>query len=956
MPARTPRKRRAPDRRLAQNTVQAFAGLLDGLSFGVMVLTDGHLIVGINAEGARLLRHRPSTLVGQSFPGIWSALTQSDAADVVRRLDHVSTSREPMPHVTTRLRHGTTGSVPVEWTCQAVNQDGGHSLLISLRDLSREEGLREERDRLAAIAEETPSPVIELDQYGHMLYANPAMTAWLTKLGYRADGLPRILPHNLPQLVTECLRSGNTSHGQDVFLPEASFTWTFCPVMTHRLVRGYALDMTTIHEAQQELRRTAAQLQDSNRQLDEALTTAQESVRTKAAFLATMSHELRTPMNGVIGMTSLLMETTLSAEQQSYTETIRQCGESLLHLINDVLECSKIEAGKLELERIDFNLRTAVEEVLAQFAGRAETKGLELTGLVHATVPTALQGDPGRLRQVLTNLVGNALKFTERGEVSLQAFLEQETQEDAVIRFEVTDSGIGIAPEATSRLFQPFVQADSSTTRKYGGTGLGLSITKQLVELMGGRIGVTSEPGRGSTFWCTARFTKQAGSPLAILPSSDLEGRRILIVDDNESNRMILHHLVTGWGMIDDVAKDAEEALQRVKEAATHGISYDLAILDVIMPGKDGLQLAREFRRDPAGAGMRIVVLTSLLQRGHAEQARQAGAMGYLPKPVRHDQLRECLRTVLGIACEIEPEPGSFAPATPQLVTRHSLADHKPRQRILIVEDNLINQKLAVRMAEKLGYQAFVAENGEEALKALETEDFAVVIMDCQMPVMDGFEATRRIRESERSEAIGESKKSGASRPSPLAPCHIPIIAVTANAMQGDREHCLAAGMDDYLAKPIQMETLRAVLHRWAAPPPAQDTVSNLPAQEQNSVRGVFDPASMFRNIGEDNHLFAQLVEMFLNQYPAMLANIKEGLIRADNVAVERTAHSLKGTAGNLCAPEVVLAASRLEALGHLGALQDAPPIYAHLEQEVLRLVQALGPFRQGYLPITQAA
>ncbi|MBH0198488.1 MAG: response regulator [Nitrospira sp.] len=956
MPARTPRKRRAPDRLLSQNTAQTFAGLLDGLSFGVMVLTDGHLILGINAEGARLLRHRPSTLVGQSFPGIWAALTQSDAADVVRLLDHVSTSREPMPHVTTRLRHGTAGSVPVEWTCQAVNQDGGHSLLISLRDLSREEGLREERDRLAAIAEETPSPVIELDQYGQMLYANPAMTAWLTKLGYRADGLPRILPHDLPQLVTECLRSGNTSHGQDVFLPEASFAWTFCPVLTHRLVRGYALDMTTIHEAQEELRRTAAQLQESNRQLDEALTTAQESVRTKAAFLATMSHELRTPMNGVIGMTSLLMETTLSAEQQSYTETIRQCGESLLHLINDVLECSKIEAGKLELERIDFNLRTAVEEVLAQFAGRAETKGLELTGLVHATVPTALQGDPGRLRQVLTNLVGNALKFTERGEVSLQAFLEQETQEDAVIRFEVTDSGIGIAPEATSKLFQPFVQADNSMTRKYGGTGLGLSISKQLVELMGGHIGVTSEPGRGSTFWCTARFTKQAGSPLAILPSSDLEGRRILIVDDNESNRMILHHLVTGWGMIDDVAKDAEEALQRVKEAATHGISYDLAILDVIMPGKDGLQLAREFRRDPAGAGMRIVVLTSLLQRGHAEQARQAGAMGYLPKPVRHDQLRECLRTVLGIACEIEPEPGSLAPATPQLVTRHSLADHRPRQRILIVEDNLINQKLAVRMAEKLGYQAFVAENGEEALKALETEDFAVVIMDCQMPVMDGFEATRRIRERESSLVKREAPNEIRDASDERRTAHIPIIAVTANAMHGDREHCLAAGMDDYLAKPIQMETLRAVLHRWAAPPTSRDTGSNLPAQEQNSTRGVFDPASMFRNIGEDNHLFAQLVEMFLNQYPAMLANIKEGLIQADSVAVERTAHSLKGTAGNLCAPEVVLAASRLEAIGHLGALQDAPPIYAHLEQEVLRLVQALGPFRQGYTTIPQAA
>ena len=360
MPARRSKKRATAKRPIDRSTAQTFTGLLDGLPFGVMVLTDGRLIHSINAEGARLLQRSPSGLIGQCFPDIWSALTQSGADEVMRRLDRVATSREPMPHATTRLRYGTTGSVPVQWTCQAVNQNGGLGLVISLRDLSREEGLREERDRLAAIAEETPSPIIELDRHGQMLYANPAMTAWLATLGYRADGLPRILPQDLPQLVSECLRSGNTIHARDVCLPEASFTWTFCPVMTHGLVRGYALDMTTIHLAQLELHRTAMQLQESNQQLDEALTAAQQSVRAKAAFLATMSHELRTPMNGVIGMTSLLMETPLSAEQQSYAETIRQCGESLLHLINDILECSKIEAGKLELERIDFNLRAKI--------------------------------------------------------------------------------------------------------------------------------------------------------------------------------------------------------------------------------------------------------------------------------------------------------------------------------------------------------------------------------------------------------------------------------------------------------------------------------------------------------------------------------------------------------------------------------------------------------------------
>jgi two-component system, sensor histidine kinase and response regulator len=938
----------ATTRTAAPATAPALTSILDGLPFGVALLNDGCLIQEINVEGARLLGRHQSSLPGTSFPDIWAALTGSDTAAVTGRLRTVLETREPMPHTEIQLRFGTAVSISVQWTCQVVTHEGRPGLLIGLRDRSREEEVREERDRLAAIAEETPSPIIELDRHGQMLYANPAMTTWLATLGYRADGTPSIAPHDLPQRVVQCLRSGETIQGLEVCLPEASFSWTLCPVMAHGLVRGYALDMTSIHAAQAALRRTAEQLQESNQRLDEALTTAQESVRAKAAFLATMSHEIRTPMNGVIGITSLLMETPLSPEQQSYADTIRQCGEALLSLINDVLECSKIEAGKLELECIDFNLRTTVENVLTQFAEQAETKGLELTGLVHASVPTGLRGDPGRLRQILTNLVGNALKFTDRGEVTLQAYLEKDSASDAIIRFEVSDSGIGIAPETQARLFMPFVQADSSTTRKYGGTGLGLSISKQLIELMGGHIGLNSTADQGSTFWCTVRFLKQAGSPRAILPSEDLQGRRILIVDDNESNRLILHHLVTGWGMVDDLAKDATDALRLVAEANARGFSYDLAILDVMMPGKDGLQLAREFRQELSAARMRIVVLTSLLQRGHAEQARQAGAMGYLPKPVRHDQLRECLRRVLSITGFEREESRQAVQAQPQLVTLHTLADSIPRQRILIVEDNIINQKLAARMADKLGYHPDVVANGQEALSALENGEYVLVLMDCQMPVMDGFEATRLIREHEASDQSEHNRP----HPSRLTP-HVPIIAVTANAMQGDREHCLASGMDDYLAKPIQLGALRAVLHRWAPPPL---TAPALPPPPHNNDQAIFDASQMFQNIGGDNQLFAQLVELFLDRHQAMLAEIKEALICADALAVEHAAHALKGTAGNLCAPEVVLAASRLEAVGHLGALHNAPPVYAQLEMEVLRLVRVLGNYRQGYNTVTKSA
>lgn len=926
--------------------------LLDGLPYAVFLLDDAFTITEANAEGCRLLRLPLSRPSGHLFPDLWAKLTGSDAAHAADRLREVATSRRPIREPFVRLQRERDEAAPVEWTCAPAGPLGQAGLVVTVRDLSREQELRQDRDRLAAIAEESPSPVIELDRHAQLLYANPAMTAWLMKLGYGPDGFPLVTPRGLAALVERCLQSGKPLPPEYVYLSDACFSWTFCPVAPHGLVRGYALDMTQIHETQRALSRSAEQLSESNRRLDQALTVAQESAKAKTAFLATVSHELRTPMNGVIGMTSLLMETGLSSEQRSYAETIRQCGEALLQLINDVLECSKIEAGKLELEQLDFDLRTTVEQVLAQFAERAEVKGLELTGLVHAAVPTGLRGDPGRLRQVLTNLVGNAVKFTDRGDVTLQAYLEEDKADAAVIRFEVTDSGIGITPDQQAKLFMPFVQADSSMTRKYGGTGLGLSISKQLIELMHGRMGVVSTPGKGSTFWCTARFLKQPSSPLAIVPAGDLAGRRVLIVDDNESNRMILRALVTGWGMVEGVADNAAAALALLEQAAAQGRPYELAILDVVMPDKDGLQLARELRQHPACSSVRIVVMTSLLQRGHAEQARQAGALGYLPKPVRHDELRDCLRTVLGIARPAQAEPTS---SSPRLVTRHTLAEELARPRVLIAEDNIVNQKLAVRMIEKLGYRPDVVGNGQEALAALEKEQYAAILMDCQMPIMDGFEATRKVREREallvKREASGPSEQDThhASR----VTHHIPIIAVTANAMQGDRERCLAAGMDEYLAKPVKLDELRAAMQRWVRSPASQAKRASVQVGDE---RRAFDPSQMLENIGGDRELFGQLVELFVERHDAMLADIKEALASGNALEVERAAHTLKGTAGNLCALDVAQAAGRLEAVGHLGALHDAPPVYAELELEVLRLVGLLGRYMTGKKSSARAA
>ena len=956
------RKRKRVGRYLAASlpTASTSLDLLEGLPLATVILDTDLTVLAVNRESHRLLGPRfPSSTV-RSFPSLWSTRTQSDTATISAQLNGVLKSRRPTSVTQHLFLRKATHPVPIEWTCAPSILNGKTVLIISIRDLSHELELEQDRNRLAAIAEESPLPMIELDRQISLLYANPAMISLLSRFGYNLEGFPNVAPGNLSDIVRRCLTTGQMLHDEAVVLPEASFSWTFCPVLTHGVVRGYAIDMTSVHKTQHALQLSADQLRQSNRRLDKALDEAKESARVKTAFLATVSHELRTPMNGVIGMTSLLMESSLTLEQQSYAETIRQCGEALLQLINDVLECSKIEAGKLELECLDFNLRTTVEQVLAQFAERAETKGLELTGLVHAAVPTGLKGDPGRLRQILTNLVANAVKFTDKGEVTLQAYLEEDLPDTTVIRFEVTDSGIGISPTTQDKLFRPFVQADSSTTRKYGGTGLGLSISKQLVELMGGQIGVRSTEGQGSTFWCTARLQKQVDSPRAILPTGDLTGKRVLIVDDNESNRLILHHLVSGWGMVDDLAEDAESALHRIAEATQRGVPYDLAILDVIMPGKDGLQLARELQSHPAGSGIRLVVMTSMLQRGHAEQARKAGAMGYLPKPVRHDELRDCLRTVLGLTEGHALKDAPTGSVVAQLVTRHMVAENVRHQRVLVVEDNIVNQKLAVRMVEKLGYQPDVVNNGQEALTALAKGDYVAILMDCQMPVMDGFETTRSIRNGEAVVASHDSPSGSPTRSNtaPQSTPHIPIIAVTANAMQGDRERCLATGMDDYLAKPIKLDELRNTLARWvSAPPNAVVTGKQKPIPTAaDPTRGIFDPAKMYQNIGGDSELFAQLVCLFLDRYHTMLTDIRTALADADSIAVERLAHTFKGTAGNLCASEVSLTAGRLEAVGRLNTLHEAPPVYAQLELEVARLIRVLESYRQGYQPITQAA